>query len=802
MIFKGYIKEILTQKENDWGRYRTEDSSGAIKLVVGVIPFAAYGMYIEVEGEDSVTKWGPQFTLKKVLHTELSDLSGVTTFLCDYVKYVGPAKAQKITKLFGKGSLEMFNTADGQQKLIEKKCFTKQGLERSMNSYNKYKQYIPLVLFFKGATTKNQVKKIYDKYDGAENAIKKIKRNPYCLYDDVAGFGFKKADALALSINVKATSKYRIQAGMTYILDDAGETDGDCYLDYETLKDRCLILLGAMPKFSDISERVAENAASQWSSERKEKLIKTYDPSAETIQGIEETVQTRQYIYDCFRQVFDDAVSEGRLVNDGGHIYTKYMYNREVKTAERFAEMAKEKPTFTISASQIEKVIRNVETEKNHEFTAAGMKADFAIENEQKDAIINGLTHRISIMTGGPGTGKTTTIETIAKGFIASEQRKEDVLMLAPTGRAAQRIKEQTGYEASTIHRAIFSYRNGKPVLKEAPENKLIICDEFSMVDIYLAASLSEFCRDSNLVIVGDVDQIASVGAGKVLKDLIASEVIPTTFLALGHRNVGSIARNAKLINNGVRIKEYEYDEHFHYTGIQDTSTMLTVVINDYIRNVNKYGIKEVMLAAAMRQRGPCCVDKLNSALQQIFTGRNDRIKFNASREFALGDRVMQTKNDYGFRRLYDGENVEEGVFNGEKGTVAKVIHGSSDGGDDRILVKFDDGSVGGYDKGNIMNLVLAYATTLHKCQGSEAKCMMMTYVFGDYMLLRRSLFYTGETRAKEEFYFYGEEKDYYGTKNYSAFDTAVKKLDDKERNTGLARRLKEARTEIRGKRN
>lgn len=785
MLFKGTITRILTQKDDDWGRYKTEDISGASKLLVGVIPFAAPGMYVEVTGYDEVTKYGPQFKVQEVIKTKPGELSGIISFLSFYIKGVGDIKAAKIANTFGDKALKQFETIKGQAALVENKFFTKKNISFAVTEYEQNKKYAPLLIFFKGALTQQQAEKIFTQYKSSEAAIKAISRNPYRLIDDMDGFGFKKTDALALSIGIKPTSRYRLGAAMTFILDTAAQQDGDCYLDYETLKSRTVLLLGEVPKLPEISKAVAENSINDWSPEKKEYLVKTYNVSQETLDTLDETIMTRKYLLETFQDVYDTEIEEGRLINDNGRIFSKKMYSMEDYVARTFAGMAESKPTFSISAKKIDEAISAVEKEKSAEIPG------FAIEEEQKQAIRNGLTHRISIMTGGPGTGKTTTIETIARAFLSIRgKHEEDIIMLAPTGRAAQRIKEQTGYDAKTIHRGIFEYPHGQRELAEAPSGKLIICDEFSMVEIGLAASLAKYARYSNLIMVGDVNQIASVGPGKVLKDLITSGVIPTTFLALGHRNVGSIAINAQKINNGEHIDRYIYDDQFHRKEITQENA-ITTVVNDYVENVNRYGIKEVMLATAMKKRGLCCVDTLNAQLQKIFTGKNDFIQFNKSRKFALGDRVMQTVNNYTFRRTMDGTaaTMFTGVFNGEKGTVVKLFHeNETPDGIPRMVVQFDDGSLGGYSKDNIMNLVLAYATTVHKCQGSEAKCMMMVYMQADFILLRRSLFYTGETRAKEEFYFYDEMSPY----GRSAFNMAADKLEDKERNTGLADRLKE----------
>ena len=202
---------------------------------------------------------------------------------------------------------------------------------------------------------------------------------------------------------------------------------------------------------------------------------------------------------------------------------------------------------------------------------------------------------------------------------------------------------------------------------------------------------------------------------------------------------------------------------------------------------VKQYGIRDVLLCVAMRQRGNACVDKLNKALQEAYTAGQPEARISESRIFRVGDRVMQTRNDYNFVKVKNGKQIK-GVFNGEKGSVADIKYDTADD-TYHIIVRYDDDSLGGYTSGTAQNLVLAYATTVHKCQGSEAPCVLMAYTFADYMLLNRSLFYTGETRAKKEFRYYGEEKERYG-KMVSAFDIAVRREDSSERNTALSDRI------------
>lgn len=769
---KGKIIKILTQKDNDWGRYIIEEA-GKETLIVGVIPGVAMGMTVTVSGHDENTKYGPQFKIEHVILKINDDCSGVRRFLSDgYIKGIGPTKAESIIKAYGKKSLDLFETEEGRRELALVKGITLSVINKCLPSYEASKKYKDIVLFLNGNGTKGQVEKIYSKY--GDKALQTIKKNPYRLQMDIDGFGFIKADNIALASGIKPDSIYRLIAAANYVLEEASVSGGHCYLPYSDMLAKVLVLLASVPKLSDISNTVAENALANWT-ENKEKLIKRYDPCADTLMTLSQIAETRKNISDTFAEALTKAFNDGDLINDDGHIYTVKMFEAERSTAKMIAKMCMQNPVRFISPALLTKCITAVEERKTEEFKENGIHSSFKITEEQKDAVYLGLMHRIAIISGGPGRGKTTIMEIIAHTFLSAGARydKDDVLMLAPTGRAAQRITESTGYSAMTAQRAILLEQNIK--------NKLIIVDESSMVDVFLMRKILDFAKDCNLIIVGDADQIASVGPGKVLRDMIDTEKVPYILLKQGHRNSGTIAKNSELINNGMKLDKYTYDKHFVYIPAR-ADNIVSLIISDYTKKVSEYGIKNVMLCAAMRDRGCCSVSALNNTLQDIYTKGKPEAIF-GSKRFRVGDRVMQTVNDYNFLIKRNG-TLEYGVYNGERGTITNIRY-DNENEVYNLTVLFDDNSVGGYTNNTVQNLTLAYATTLHKCQGSEAKCMMMAYTYGDYMLLNRSLFYTGETRAKEEFRFYGEEQIKYG-KILSAFDIAVSKTDDSKRNTGL----------------
>ncbi len=783
MIY-GEIQEIKVQKENDWGIYRVKTDQNAIS-VVGIIPEASIGMMVTLEGKEETGKYGKQFVISSVLNTEAGVNAGALKFFTDgYVKSIGPAIGKAIVDTFGSNCLDLFDTEEGRARLLSISRVTENTLEKCLPSYEENKKYKPIVLFLNGMGTKNQVESIYLKY--GEKAVDVLKKNPYRLQMDVDGFGFTKTDKLAMASGIRPDSIYRIMAAVKYVLDTASMAGGHCFLYKEDIRTDIDTLLIPAPKVAHVMKPgIVENILSSWT-EKKAHYVSKYVMSEEEIKAVEDTIFHRKQISDTFDEAMRRAIADGDLIDDGGKIYTPKMFDTECAVAESIAKMLKQPPVRTVTEDTIQAAIKNVEERKTSELKATGKDFSFEATEEQKEAVYTALKNRISIISGGPGRGKTAIGEIVAEAFLRSGRyySKDDILMLAPTGRAAQRMTESTGYAAMTAHRAVQALRTG-----DTPKGKLILCDEASMVDIHLAKQVLKFAEGSNLVFVGDVNQIASVGPGKVLKDMIDSGMVPCKLLIKGHRNAGSIAENSEKILAGKHIKSYDYDEHFIYTPVS-TENILDTMVRDYLEKIKQYGVKEVMLCTAMRERGAVSVTKLNDTLQAIVTKGNSEAVY-GKRRFRVGDRVMQTKNDYQFELKKDGK-IRAGVFNGEKGTVVKILDDPEESSFKRMVILFDDGSLGGYTKHSVDNLVLAYATTLHKCQGSEAACMMMAYTYGDYMLLNRSLFYTGETRAKKEFRFYGEEKLQNGRVS-SAFDLAVRKIDDAKRNTRLKERIKDA---------
>ncbi len=777
MKINGVITKILTQKENYWGRYEINALEKKC-LAVGIIPEGVVGMRVELEGELEQSQYGKQFKIAKVCDSVLDKFAGIRRFLINYMKYLGPIKGNLIVDKFGKDSLSLFETEGGLKKLCTVRGVGDKIARQAQKSYFDNLKYRDLVVFLGNFGTVNQIETIVQRY--GDKAEKMLKENPYRLITDFKGFGFKKADQIAQGVGFKKDSPFRITAAASYALEQASVLGGHCFLPFEDLKKAVLDVLVTPPKCEDLSDRVIANALSDWTPEHKESLIKRYNPSAESVRSIVETVETRSIIETGLSEAITNAIKDGYLVNVAGNIYTKDMYETELYVADALKALNGNAPVRKITQAVIENTIRTVEARKTAELKAAGKDYEFVVSDEQRKAVYLAASNRVCIISGGPGRGKTAITEIVAKSFLESGNPDEsNIIMLAPTGRAAQRIKESSGYEAYTVHRMVSRIEKG---MEEKPKNKLVVCDETSMVDIHLMSKIMENFDENNIVFIGDVDQIASVGPGKVLKDMIDSQTIPCILLKEGHRNSGSIANNADLINAGVKLANYEYDEHFIYRPAP-ISKLADLVVADYKAKVAQYGIKDVMLCTAMKDRGEVCVNKLNARIQKELSNGQPGITRNG-KTFYPGDRVMQTRNNYNFVTYKKKQPIFDGVFNGDRGVVCRV--GINEEEATYVDVLFDDGRAGRYLNDEIDDLVLAYVTTIHKCQGSEAKCMMLCYTFGDYLLLNRSLYYTGETRAQEEFRFYGEEKAWYGDKVVSAFDVAVGKVDDSHRNTSL----------------
>jgi exodeoxyribonuclease V alpha subunit len=539
-------------------------------------------------------------------------------------------------------------------------------------------------------------------------SINIVKDNPYKLADDIWGIGFKTADTIAIKMGFDKESYYRCRSGIFYVL-NAFTENGHCYAVREQLLQKSVSML-----------------------------------------EIEETKLS---------QAIEKMISENDLVCESpDKIYLLPLYYSEKGTAQRLHQIM-------VFPSQI--LTADIETSIGNAEKIAGLSFDVI----QKDAIRQASISKVMVLTGGPGTGKTTTTKGIIAAFTEQGLR---VLLAAPTGRAAKRLNETTGLEAKTIHRLLESKPpEGYCKNAENPLNgDVLIVDESSMIDIVLMYNLLKAVPDEMRVIfVGDSDQLPSVGAGNVLLDIIESGVIPVIKLTRIYRQ----AQSSQIIMNAHRINHGEFPNlnsgsksDFFFIDESEPANIPSLICELCVKRLPGYyhvdPVQGIQVLSPM-QRGETGALNLNMLLQNALNPNKECLRRGGT-EFRPGDKVMQIKNNY-----------DRDIFNGDIGIVSKVDL------EERELTVAFDGTQSKYDVSELDELVLAYATTIHKAQGSEYPIVVIPFTMQHYMMLQRNLLYTGITRAKKVLVLIGTKK---------AIGFAVRNNKVTERNTGLAERLKE----------
>lgn len=753
MNYYGKIKSIRFSNDT-WASIILELPDKTTIPAAGAITAPIVNYEIEIEGEEEIhPTYGKQIKVKSSRLIRTKTKEGIISFLTSgLVKGIGPVTAEQMYKKYGNNTIEVFKKDP--DKLLEFRGITPAKRDIIYESICENEQYEALCKIC-GNITPNQANKIIEKY--GKNAVKIIKKNPYQLIYDISGFGFLKVDAIARSAGLNEESKERVGAALVFVLKTLSETDGHCYASLDLLSIEGIKLLSPIPSGIVLKKNEAKLQeaiylyADDWLDER-EKIFKKFSIDTQNQTLLNNWVDKRNRFLSLFADVLLDEVDAGHIVIDDDRIYWEKLYKDECTCASKIAKLISSKTIKNIPRTEILKGIEE----------AAEING-YPLGEEQETAVLMGLSNRISIITGGPGRGKTTIIKTILDIW----DDDSNVILCAPTGRAAQRMKESTGRNADTVHRAI---------IRDEPEGKLIIVDECSMLDIKLAASLLTWASkyDNNIIFVGDVDQLPSIGAGNFFRDMILSKTIQTTFLKTGYRNDGSIAKNAERINAGKTFKSLIQDNDFIFKE-REKEEMQEEIKNTYLELRKKYDEKDVCILTPMRTRSQSGADVVNELIREL-VNPPDKSKPSLEKcKFRVGDRVMETKNNARKEVEKDGF-IQYGVYNGDCGKIINMNTFTN-----TIRVEFDDGRIADFEKYEMDDFILAYAMTIHKSQGSEYPAVIITTSTEHYIMLKRNLLYTAETRAKNLVVMIG---------NVKAVNLAIRNTDYKERNSRLRTRI------------
>lgn len=607
--------------------------------------------------------------------------AGVARYISTITAGVGMVKAKKIVDKLGEDCLTRIKEFP---ELLETLDFLtevqRQEIAEDLNKNSVQAELAGLIC--REGIGQGMVSRIMGKY--GQDSVRIVKENPYLLSDELWGVGFKKADAIAQTVGIATNSPYRVEAAISYLLAEAG-SEGHVYLEP-----------------ADIVRKLIGKSG----------LIEA--------SGVE--------IPDVAR-ANGKLISEGLCVREGDAVYSKALYIAECSVAETIKRLIAAPVKMP---SNLDAMIADIESRDGIEYAP-----------EQKEAVKSALTHNVSVVTGGPGVGKTTVINAICD--IYQRINLANYLYLAaPTGRAAKRMSEATRKDAKTIHRLLryspiingFEYGYDNPL----PGPGLLIVDEGSMIDIELMADLLAAVDDDlQVVIVGDVDQLPSVGPGSVLRDMIDSGIVPTVRLKFNYRQAGGskIAEHANLVCQGV-IPPLQSDGDFEYIPIDEANQAGEVILG-LVRGAlaDGYSQMDFQVLAPMR-RGGSGVNALNEAVRELVNpAAPGKVVMG---QYRVGDKVMVIKNDY-----------QLGVFNGDLGQVVNIERGI-------LTVDFGDGIVN-FRTENLDLLTLAYASTIHKSQGSEFPLVFMPLTSQHWIMLQRNLLYTGMTRAKRRLVLVADEK-------------------------------------------
>jgi len=686
--------------------------------VVGNLLSVNAGEALKLKGQwHNHPKFGEQFKITSYESAVPATVKGIEKYLgSGLIKGIGPVMAKRIVSKFGLETLNIIETDI--KKLHEVEGIGDKRIGMIQKAWDEQKEIREVMLFLQSqGVSPAYGAKIFKQY--GKKSIRLVRDNPYRLATDISGIGFLTADRIAEKLGIAKEAPIRAEAGILYVLHHLSD-EGHVYYPYESLAEECKKILGV----------------------EKETIVKAFGKIA-----------TEKKI------IIEDLNREGELKENNKAVYLAKFHVSEAGIANKLKHLM-----------LVPKTLRTFDKEKAIGWVQGELKIQLA-EN-QKQAVRESIDKKIMVVTGGPGTGKTTIIDSIIRIYRKLGKR---VLLAAPTGRAAKRMTEATGHEAQTIHRLLeFSPKEGGFQRNENNplEGGLIVIDETSMVDtILMYHLLKAIPGEATLVLVGDVDQLPSVSAGNILKDIIDSGFIPTVRLTEIFRQAKEslIIVNAHRVNNGLMpIFTYHKDrlQDFYFFEIEEPEKVLEKIIElcrDKIPQKFGYNpVNDIQVLTPMH-RGVVGASNLNAELQKHLNHSSDEL-IREGKFLKVGDKVMQIRNNY-----------DKEVFNGDIGRIIKI-----DREEQEIIVDYDGRRVS-YEYPELDEIVMAYAISVHKSQGSEYPVVVMPILTQHYMLLQRNLLYTGITRGKNLVILLGTKK---------AITIAIKNDTPQKRHTLLKERL------------
>ena len=668
---------------------------------------------LELEGEWVDGKYGMQLQVEQCHEIVQRTEEGVLAYLgSGLIKGIGEKTAAQIVARFGVGTLDILEKSP--ERLLEIRGITENKLQDIKDSYREsrmLRDILALLAPFK--LTPKTAQKIYDYFGPA--CLDILRKSPFELCR-MPGFGFRRVDAIMRRTDSRPHDPMRVKGALHCALTEA-KGNGHLYLEKEELYRESLRLLNEMAPLPEM--RVRENEV---------------------------------------EKALEEMILGGSVVSAKGCIYSTAAFAQEDATAREVAK----------------RLAANLPMEGKLDTVLASVKAELVLQTaaKQEAAVRTAFQHNLSIITGSPGTGKTTVLKVILAAYRKLFPEKK-ISLMAPTGRASRRMAESTGFlGACTLHSGLrlANEEDGERMRKDvdALDADLVIIDEFSMVDMWLASKFfTALKEDAKVVLVGDPDQLPSVGAGNVFRELIQCGLVPVTVLDVIFRQAEDslIAHNAKFINEG-STKLY-YGEDFQFLSCENQETAAAAIIERYCGEIKENGIEHVQILSPFRTDGAASADNLNAAIREIvnpFRSMEEEIQLGA-KTFRVGDRIMQTKNT-------------EKVSNGDLGFIRYI---RDTGKEKRIGLDFGEGRQLEYGVEDLANLSLAYATTIHKGMGSEYDIVLMPLLKAHYVMLYRNLLYTGITRAKKRVVLVGQKQ---------VLHMAIHRNEISKRNTLLGERI------------